>query len=37
MEEDSRAQPVVTGSAVVCRERRVSLGSEETKEIPENR
>lgn len=37
MEWDSRVQPVVTGSVVVCRERRVSLGSVETKEIQENR
>ncbi|KAJ7397404.1 Collagen alpha-1(XIII) chain [Pitangus sulphuratus] len=37
MEGDSRAQRVVTGSVVVCRERRVSLGNMETKETQENR
>lgn len=37
MEGGSRVQLVVTDSAVVCRERRVSLGSVETKEIQENR
>lgn len=37
MERDSRVRLVVTGSVVVCRERRVSLGSVETKEIQENR
>jgi len=35
MERDSRVQLVVTGS-VVCRERRASLASVETKEIREN-
>lgn len=37
VEGGSRVQLVVTDSAVVCRERRVSLGSVETKEIQENR
>lgn len=35
--DGSGVQLVMTGSVVVCRERRVSLGSVETKEIQENR